>query len=91
MALFGATTTQGPWHGSMFMLWFGAGTIPLLTAVVWMSQWVNKYFKNKMKKLIPAFLILTGFLLIVRGLGLDIPYLSPSALQLFISGNPQCF
>lgn len=91
MALFGATATQGPWHGALFMLWFGLGTIPLLTAVVWMSQWVNKHFKNKMKKLVPSFLILTGVLLIVRGLGLDIPYLSPSALQLFISGNPQCF
>lgn len=91
MALFGATATQGSLHGALFMFWFGLGTIPLLTAVVWMSQWVNKHFKNKMKKIVPTFLILTGVLLIVRGLGLDIPFLSPSTLQLFISGNPQCF
>lgn len=91
MALFGATATQGSLHGALFMFWFGLGTIPLLTAVVWMSQWVNKHFKNKMKKIVPIFLILTGVLLIVRGLGLDIPFLSPSTLQLFISGNPQCF
>lgn len=91
MALFGATATQGSLHGALFMFWFGLGTIPLLTAVVWMSQWVNKHFKNKMNKIVPTFLILTGVLLIVRGLGLDIPFLSPSTLQLFISGNPQCF
>lgn len=91
MALFGATATQGALHGAMFMMWFGVGTIPLMTAVVWLSQWVNKYFKNKLKKLVPIFLILTGVLLIVRGMGLNIPFLSPSALQLFITGNPQCF
>lgn len=90
MALFGATATQGALYGAMFMMWFGIGTIPLMTAVIWLSQWVNKYFKNKMKKLVPVLLLLTGVLLIVRGMGLDIPFLSPATLQLFITGNPQC-
>jgi len=91
MALFGATATQGTLYGGMFMFWYGLGTIPLLTLLVWLGAWVNKTFKNKMKKVVPVFLFFTGVILIVRGLGLDIPYLSPTALQLFISGNPQCF
>lgn len=91
MALFGATATQGAFYGGWFMFCYGLGTIPLLTAVVWVSQWVNHYFKNKFKKLVPVFLCFTGILLIVRGLGLDIPYISPNTLQLFITGNPQCF
>lgn len=90
MALFGATATQGALYGALFMLWFGIGTIPLMTAVIWFSQWVSKYFKNKIKKLVPVLLVFTGVLLIVRGLGLDIPFLSPATLQLFITGNPQC-
>ena len=91
MALFGATATQGSLYGGLFMLWYGLGTIPLLTLLVWVGNWVNKNFKNKLQKAVPVFLIFTGCLLIVRGLDLDIPYVSPSSLQLFISGNPQCF
>jgi len=91
MALFGATATQGSLYGGLFMLWYGLGTIPLLTLLVWMGNWVNRNFKNKLQKAVPVFLLFTGCLLIVRGLDLDIPYLSPSSLQLFISGNPQCF
>lgn len=91
MALFGATATQGTLYGGLFMLWFGLGTIPLLTVLVWAGNWVNRNFKNKMQRAVPVFLLLTGCLLIIRGLNLDIPYLSPSTLQLFISGNPQCF
>lgn len=91
MALFGATATQGSLYGGLFMFWYGLGTIPLLTLLVWMGNWINRNFKNKLQKAVPVFLFFTGCLLIVRGLGLDIPYLSPSSLQLFISGNPQCF
>ncbi|RRA96189.1 sulfite exporter TauE/SafE family protein [Paenimyroides viscosum] len=91
MALFGATATQGSLYGGLFMLWYGLGTIPLLSLLVLMGNWVTNNFKNKFKKAVPVFLIFTGCLLIIRGLNLDIPYLSPSSLQLFISGNPQCF
>jgi len=91
MALFGATATQGSLYGGLFMLWYGLGTIPLLTLLVWMGNWVSVHFKNKLRKAVPFFLLVTGCLLIIRGLDLDIPYLSPTTLQLFISGNPQCF
>lgn len=91
MALFGATATQGSFYGGLFMFWYGLGTIPLLTLLVWVGNWVTANFKNKFKKAVPVFLVITGCILIVRGLNLDIPYLSPSSLQLFISGNPQCF
>ena len=91
MALFGATATQGSLYGGLFMLWYGLGTIPLLTLLVWMGNWVKRNFKNKLQRAVPVFLFFIGCLLIIRGLDLDIPYLSPSSLQLFISGNPQCF
>lgn len=91
MALFGATATQGGVYGGLFMLWYGLGTIPLLTVLIWMSSWINKYFKNKLQKAVPVFLTFTGILLILRGLDLAIPYVSPSTLQLFITANPQCF
>lgn len=90
MALFGALSTQGSWQGAEFMIWYGLGTMPLLTVVIGVSQWINAVWKNRMQKLIPIWLIIMGLFLIIRGLGLDIPYISPSTLQLFITANPQC-
>ena len=91
MALFGAVSTQGMLQGGMFMFWYGVGTIPLMTSMVWVGQWLNSKWKTRFQKSIPILLILMGGVLIIRGLGLDIPYVSPSTLQLFITGNPQCF
>ena len=91
MALFGATSTQGFLYGGLFMFWYGLGTIPLVTLLIWLGNLITNVFKNKIKKAVPIFLFLMGIVLIIRGLGLDIPYLSPSNLQLFITANPQCF
>lgn len=91
MALFGATATQGTFYGGMFMFWFGLGTMPLLTLIISMRDVINSFFKKKLQRVVPFFLMITGLLLILRGLDLDVPYLSPSSLQLFISANPQCF
>lgn len=91
MALFGALSTQGGFYGVFFMLMYGLGTIPLLTAVVWVGQWISSQNTIKFQKTIPVLLCIMGVYLIIRGLGLEIPYLSPGTLQLFITGNPQCF
>lgn len=91
MALFGATSTQGAWYGALFMALYGLGTIPLLNVVAWIGIKIGDIQKKKLQKIIPFFLFLMGVFLIIRGLGLDIPYLSPTKLQLFITGNPQCF
>lgn len=90
-ALFGATATQGTLYGGWFMLWYGLGTLPLLLAVVWVGQWARQSFQKKIQKVTSVFLILTGLLLIVRGSGMDIPLVSPTTLQLFITRNPHCF
>lgn len=90
MALFGALSTQGTLYGAFFMMWYGLGTIPLLTVVVWVGQWMSSLWKARLQKMIPYLLVVMGIFLIVRGLGLNIPYFSPGALQLFITANPQC-
>ncbi|WP_372474756.1 sulfite exporter TauE/SafE family protein [Capnocytophaga sp. ARDL2] len=91
MALFGALSTQGVWEGAFFMFCFGLGTIPLMTTIVWVGQWVSQSMRQKLLKFVPILLVLMGILLILRGMDLDIPYISPSTLQLFITANPQCY
>jgi hypothetical protein len=46
---------------------------------------VSLAIRRKMTKLIPVFVFLVGTLYILRGLGLGIPYLSPSESKLHVA------
>lgn len=76
-AAIGAAATQNIGKGMVFMLLFGIGTMPLLTAVGF-SKWIfgKIHFKNsRLWKQIPMFIL--GLWLMLKGLGLGIPYISP--------------
>ena len=81
VALFGAIAMGSVWHGSLYMVLFGLGTIPLMSAVVFAKDWVGKHVQFKVKRLIPIFVVVMGCLFILRGMGLGIPYLSPKGMQ----------
>ncbi len=66
--------------GSLFMLGFGLGTVPWLAGVVSASAFIPVAFRKKASRAVPILAIFIGVLFILRGLALDIPYLSP-ALQ----------
>nr|WP_297308337.1 sulfite exporter TauE/SafE family protein [uncultured Flavobacterium sp.] len=91
VALFGALATQDPFQGSLYMMLFGIGTIPLMSLVVLISNKITVATRNKILKLVPIFVTILGFLFILRGLGLNIPFISPGTLNLFVSSNPDCF
>lgn len=91
IALFGATATQEPALGMLYMALFGVGTIPLMSGVVYFSQAISVTVRSKILKILPVLIVVLGALFIVRGLGLDIPFLSPGTLRLFVSANPTCF
>lgn len=77
LALAGAANTFTPWDGALFMLAFGAGTIPALVAVSWVNHVLPAGLAVKMRKLVPLTMLAMGLLLMARGLDLGIPYLSP--------------
>ncbi|TXN37149.1 sulfite exporter TauE/SafE family protein [Flagellimonas hymeniacidonis] len=79
MALLGAVAFGNQLQGGLYMILFGAGTIPLMSMVVFSKGLFSNPIKSKIKKLVPVFVILVGALFIVRGLGLGIPYVSPKA------------
>ncbi len=87
MALLGAISTATPIQGGVYMVIFGLGTIPMLSIFVFAGNFVNLSIRNKLQKIIPVFVVLVGLLFILRGLGLGIPYLSPSDAQLQISNT----
>ncbi|WP_396141036.1 sulfite exporter TauE/SafE family protein [Flavobacterium sp.] len=90
VAIFGAIAMQSVTLGILYMILFGIGTIPLLTAIVYLSTIFSFSFRKTIQNMIPIVAILIGMLFIIRGLGLDIPYLSPSDLSLFIKSEANC-
>ena len=88
MALLGSISTGNVVNGLLYMTIFGLGTIPLMTSAVILGNFVNLSLRNKIQKAIPVFVVIIGLLFILRGLGLGIPYISPSDAKLQISNNP---
>lgn len=71
-------------NGGLFMLGFGLGTLPILVVVGLGAKKVFSVLRNK-KWLQHVPSLLLGILFFVKGLGLDIPYLSPKV----VAQNPK--
>ncbi len=90
VALFGAIAMQSEGFGVIYMLLFGLGTIPMMSSVVYLNSLLTIPMRNKISKTIPYVSICIAILFVLRGLGLGIPYVSPSNMSLFVQANPNC-
>jgi sulfite exporter TauE/SafE len=73
----GATATGGVLSSLAYMATFGAGTVPMMLAISLSGKLVPFSIRLKLARLIPVSVFLLAMLLILRGLSLGIPYLSP--------------
>lgn len=76
--LAGAAATGNGLEGALFMFLFGMGTIPAMFALSFLGNKISVSFRQKLRKAVPVFVGIMAVLLVLRGLGLGIPYLSPS-------------
>lgn len=90
VALFGAIAMQSAGFGVLYMILFGLGTVPMMSSVVYLNSFLTVSIRNKIQKAIPYVGVLIGVLFILRGLGLGIPYVSPTNMSLFVQENPNC-
>ncbi|MDD5152192.1 MAG: sulfite exporter TauE/SafE family protein [Flavobacterium sp.] len=90
VALFGAIAMQSESLGVLYMILFGLGTVPLMSSVVYLNSFLTISVRNKIQKAIPFIAVIIGVLFILRGLGLGIPYVSPSNMSLFVQPTPNC-
>jgi len=88
MAVFGSIAAGNSMDSALYMFLFGLGTIPMMTAAIFLGNFLKISIRNKIQKSIPIFVIIIGLLFILRGLGLGIPYVSPSDAKLHLSNNP---
>jgi hypothetical protein len=59
------------------MVFFGLGTMPMMVFASELGAVISINFRNKIKRLIPVFIGVVGVFFIVRGMNLNIPYISP--------------
>jgi sulfite exporter TauE/SafE len=77
MAIAGAIGTGAVLSGSLYMIMFGLGTLPMLLGITLAGNLMGLAFRKRINKVIPVLVILVGIFFILRGLSLGIPYLSP--------------
>ena len=77
MALLGATAMGSSTYGFLYMILFGMGTIPLMTFAIYFGNAIKSSLKERIRRLVPVFVVIIGALFILRGMGLGIPYVSP--------------
>ena len=90
VALFGAIAMQSVSFGVLYMILFGLGTVPMMSSVVYVNSFLTIPIRNKIQKIIPFAVVIIGMLFILRGLGLGIPYVSPSDMSLYVQSTPTC-
>lgn len=89
MALTGAVITGGALDGALFMVLFGAGTLPAMFASTLFGQWLKYPYRARIRQIYPALMVIMAILLIIRGLNLGIPLLSPK-LNISSSAAMEC-
>ncbi len=77
VALAGALATGKVVGGTLYMAFFGLGTLPLMFIFSMAGQFISVGVRRKFTRLIPAFILVLGILFILRGMNLGIPFVSP--------------
>jgi sulfite exporter TauE/SafE len=77
VACAGATATGGLLPGFVYMAAFGAGTFPMMLAISLSGKLVPTGLRLRLRQAIPVSVVVLGTLLILRGMSLGIPYVSP--------------
>lgn len=77
VAIAASLATMDTLHGVLLMFSFGLGTIPVMAGLMSFGHWISPAVRQKINRAVPYFVGVMAVMLILRGLNLGIPYLSP--------------
>lgn len=77
IALAGALVQGNIINSGLYMFMFGLGTMPLMMLVLLSHKFLSPSIRTSFTKIIPVFTVFVACMIILRGLNLGIPYLSP--------------
>lgn len=81
IAIGSALATGSALYGAALMFMFGFGTFPLMIGLMIFGRFIPVSLRQQFRKAVPVFIFLTAALIILRGLNLGIPYLSPQLIE----------
>ncbi|WP_153798363.1 sulfite exporter TauE/SafE family protein [Foetidibacter luteolus] len=76
-AVAGALSTGNVKSAVAFMLLFGVGTAPAMILLSYYGYRIRLSYRERIRKTLPFVIGLVGVLFVLRGMGLNIPYVSP--------------
>lgn len=77
LALVGAINAGSPLAAGRFMFLFGMGTFPLMLLATVSTGFIGPVVRRRINSAMPYLMVCLGIWFVVRGLNLNIPYLSP--------------
>lgn len=77
MAVAGAIAAGSMAASILFMAAFGLGTLPVMWSIAFFGNYMGISLRQKIRRVYPYMMALMACLLILRGMGLGIPYVSP--------------
>ena len=77
IALLSALNTQSAFQSSLYMFYFGMGTFPMMLLTSYSLGFIKIGLRRKINQAIPFIILLMGCWFLLRGMSLNIPYLSP--------------
>ena len=78
VAIAAALATMDTWNGVLLMFSFGLGTLPVMAALMVFGHLISIPIRQKLNQAIPYVVGIMAVVLILRGMNLGIPYVSPS-------------
>lgn len=77
LALSGALLAGNSLDSAVYMMTFGLGTLPMMFGISLLSGKGQALLKKRYRPILNGFIIVFGCFLLLRGMGLGIPFLSP--------------
>jgi uncharacterized protein len=77
LAATGSVITGSPFGGMIYMALFGLGTAPAMFAVGILAKFMNLRLRKLFTQITPIYTFILAIFLIIRGLSIGIPYVSP--------------
>lgn len=90
LGIAGSIATGDVLNGALFMAGFGLGTLPAMLTITVVRDYISIRFRERIRKAVPLFVAMMAVLLILRGLNLGIPYVSPSLQSTEAGCEHQC-
>lgn len=76
-ALINAVLGGSPINSAFAMALFGLGTLPVMILIPFVANSITSSLRVKLNKAVPYLLTVVGLLIVLRGMNLNIPYISP--------------